>query len=348
MRNKKIIVASFLLFSILLSAVVASSINIDDENSVYQFVFAHNFPPNNYAKLMAFMDQFQIESNLVNGNLINNNVTMAQKHANEANSIFYWELLVEIMKQDKQVGNELKLATGDLRNITSSYLNSTSMPVLEKQQVLERVDQITKKINTNIEKIINNTANLGQSDDPNFLNMVTGFFSKLIGVGGEEGDISSNDGSIYPIRFAELLDSILRNYGDAYDVKFDMTDMTNMTIKNENSNKMDHSTMNMSSDHTPNEGNTDSIINMENYQSALGYANKLLDIFNKELKPLITSKEESSVLSTNLENGIIDLINSIEHRATPIEVMTIVHSQIHPSLVEAFDLQILSTQVLLT
>lgn len=332
----------FLLFFLLLSAVVTSSIGIDDEISVHQFVFAHNFPPNNYAKLMAFMDQFQIESNLVNGNLINNNATMAQKHANEANSIFYWELLVETVKQDKQVGDELKLAIGDLRNITYAYSNSTSMSVLEKQQVLQRVDQITENINTNIEKIIKNTAALEQSENSNFLTMVTGFFSKLIGSGGE-GDDNSNDGSIHPIRFAELLDSILRNYGDAYGVNFDMTDMTNMAINNQNSSKMDHSTMNMSNSHSVNEGNTDSIINMANYQSALGYANKLLDIFNKELKPIITSKDESSILSTNLENEIIHLINLIEHRATPIEIMTIVHSQIHPKLVEAFDLQILST-----
>jgi hypothetical protein len=342
--KKKYIVAFFLLISILLTAVVTSSIGIAGEISVYQFVFAHNFPTNNYAKLMAFMDQFQMESNLVNGNLIDNDTTNAQKHANEANSIFYWELLVEIVKQDKQVGDELKLAIGDLRNITSLYSNSTSMPVLEKQQVLQRVDQITENINTNIEKIIKNTAALEQSQDSNFLNMVTGFFSKLIsGGGGGEGNNNSNDESIQPIRFAELLDSILRNYGDAYGVNFDMTDMANMAINNENSSKMDHSTMNMSNGHALNEGNTDSIINMANYQSALGYANKLLDIFNKELKPILTSKDESPILSTNLENGIIHLINSIEHRATPIEIMTIVHSQIHPNLVEAFDLQILST-----
>ena len=340
--------ASFLLLYILLSAVITSSINIDDKNRVYQNVFAHSFPPNNYAKLMAFMDQFQTESNLVNENLINNDTTMSQKHANEANSIFYWELLVEIVKQDKQVGDELKLAIGDLRNITSSFSNTTSMSVWKKQQVLERTDQITKNINTNIEKIVNNTEALEQSENSNFLNMVTGFFSKLIGGdGGGEGDNnnsnSGNDEAIHPIRFAELLDSILRNYGDAYGVNFDMTDMTNMAMNNENSSKMDHSAMNMSNSHAPNEGNNDSIINMANYQSSLGYANKLLDVFNKELKPILTSKDESSIQSTNLENGIIQLISLIEHRAMPMEIMTIVHSQIHPNLVEAFDLQILST-----
>jgi hypothetical protein len=314
---------------------------MDAKVSTLPFAFAHNFPPNNYAKLIAFMDQFQMESNLVKGNLINNDTTLAQKHANEANSIFYWDLLVEIVKQDKEVGDELKIAIGDLRNLTSSFSNNTYTTVLEKQQALQRVDQITKNINTNIEKIITNTASSKQSEDANFLNMMTGFFSNLIN-GGQDTK-NSNDGSIHPIRFAELLDSVLRNYGDAYAVSFDMTDMTNMAMTNDSSSKMNHSMMNMSNSHVPDEGNIEPIKNMANYQSATGSANKLLDLFDQELKPIITSKNDTSNLSNNLENGIVHLINSIKERAAPMEIMTIVHSQIHPSLVEAFDLQILST-----
>lgn len=314
---------------------------MDFKVATFPIAFAHNFPSNNYAKLIAFMDQFQMESNLVKGNLVNNDTAMAQKHANEANSIFYWDLLVEIVKQDKEVGDELKIAIGELRNLTSSFSNSTDTTALEKQQVLQRVDQITNNINTNIEKIISNTASLKLSEDSNFLNMMTGFFSNLIS-GGQDAK-NSNDGSIHPIRFAELLDSVLRNYGDAYAVNFDMTDMTNMAMTNDNSSKMNHTMMNMSNSHAPDEGNNEPIKNMANYQSATGSANKLLDIFNQELKPMITSKNDTSNLSNNLENGIVHLINSIKERAAPMEIMTIVHSQIHPSLVEAFDLQILST-----
>ncbi|VFJ14301.1 hypothetical protein [Candidatus Nitrosocosmicus franklandus] len=344
MKKKKKTTPSFLFLFVLLSAVViTSNISINVENSVYQIVHAHSFPPNNYARAMAFMDQFQTESNLVKENLINNDTIMAQKHANEANSIFYWELLVEITRQDKQIGDELKLAIEDLRNITSSLSNTTSMLSMEKQQVIQRTDQIIENINTNIEKIIDNTEVLQQSENSDFLSTVTGFFSNLIG-GGGEGENNSNDGSIHPIRFAELLDNVLRNYGDAYGVKFDMTDMTNMAMNdNGNSSMMDHSSMNMSDGHALHEEKTDSIINLVNYQSSLGYANKLLEIFNNELKPILASKGEPSTLSTNLENAIISLINSIEHRDTPIEVMTIAHAQIHPNLAEAFDLQILST-----
>ena len=119
--------------------------------------------------------------------------------------------------------------------------------------------------------------------------------------------------------------------------------MTNMAMNNNNSSTMDHSMMNMSKGYSQVESNNESIINMVNYQSANGSAHKLLDIFNEELKPLISSKNDSSSLGISLENGIAHLIDSIKHRAAPMEIMTIVHSQIHPSLVKAFDLQILAT-----
>ena len=57
--------------------------------------------------LSHLLDQFQTESNLVQSNLLNNNITLAQKHADEAVSIFYWDLLVEIVKQDKKIGDDL-------------------------------------------------------------------------------------------------------------------------------------------------------------------------------------------------------------------------------------------------
>ena len=39
----------------------------------------------------------------------------------KAVSIFYWDLLVEIVKQDKKIGDDLKLAVENLRNLTSSF-----------------------------------------------------------------------------------------------------------------------------------------------------------------------------------------------------------------------------------
>jgi hypothetical protein len=43
---------------------------------------------------------------------------------------------------------------------------------------------------------------------------------------------------------------------------------------------------------------------------------------------------------TNLENGLTQLNDSIAKNASPLDVMMIVHTQIHPNPLEAFGLQL--------
>ena len=353
--NQKDTLSLLLVFGILFSIIIHSNTNISPDSTFFQNAYGHNFPPNNYASFLSSLDQFQTESNLVQSNLVNNNVTLAQKHADEAVSIFYWDLLVEIVKQDKKIGDDLKLAVENLRNLTSSFSNTTSSIQGEKQK-LEQSDQLVASINTNVDKVITLTEAKKQSEDSNFLNQVSMFISNIFSPKKD-----NNNGSIHPMRFADGVDEVLRNYGDAYSVDFDMTDMGNMgnmgnmnkgsmaennnSYNSSNNSNMD---MNMMMDMPPSINNSDtnwntnkSIVNMANYQSAEGMAEKLLDIFNKELKPMIHQNGTSSS-SANLENGIMQLVNSIESKVPPTDIMMIVHTQIHPNLIKAFDLQILS------
>ena len=351
--NRKNTLSILLVLGILFSTIIHSNTNISPDSTFFQNAYGHNFPPNNYASFLSSLDQFQTESNLVQSNLVNNNVTLAQKHADEAVSIFYWDLLVEIVKQDKKIGDDLKLAVENLRNLTSSFSNTTSSIQGEKQK-LEQSDQLVASINTNVDKVITLTEAKKQSEDSNFLNQVSMFISNIFSPKKD-----NNNGSIHPMRFADGVDEVLRNYGDAYSVDFDMTDMGNMGNMNkgsmaENNNSYNSSNnsnmdMNMMMDMPPSINNSDtnwntnkSIVNMANYQSAEGMAEKLLDIFNKELKPII-SQNGTSTYSTNLEGGIKQLVNSIEFKVPPTDIMMIVHTQIHPNLIKAFDLQILSS-----
>ena len=340
---KKIsVLASFFVFCTLFGMALHSNINVNNGVSSIQLVYGHNFPANDYSKFIASLDQFQTESNLVKENLDNNNISLAQKHANEANSVYYWDLLIDVVKQDKNLGDELKSGIGDLRNSTIALSDKENSQVL-KQQTIQQADKLITLINSNVDKIIADAAVLKQSENADPLNQISNFFSNLFG--GANNTKSAND-SIHPIRFADLLDSVLRNYGDAYGVKFDMTDMTNMAkmaAADSNSTSMNHSMADGSSsnmEHEINVTNASPIINMANYQSADVMAKKLLEIFDKELKPLMSS-EDTTNQSAVLENGIRHLISSVENKESPLEIMSIVHSQIHPTLVQAFNLQIM-------
>jgi len=350
--NQKNTLSVLLVLGILFSIIIHSNTSIRPDSTFFQNVYGHNFPPNNYASFIASLDQFQTESNLVQSNLLNNNITLAQKHADEAVSIFYWDLLVEIVKQDKKIGDDLKLAVENLRNLTSSFSNTTSSIQGEKQK-LEQSDQLVASINTNVDKVITLTETKKQAEDSNFLNQVSTFISNIFSPKKD-----NNSGSIHPMRFADGVDEVLRNYGDAYSVEFDMTDMGNMGNMNNgsifensngyNSNNNSNMDMNKIMNMSPPMKDSDTsmntnkpIVNMANYQSAKGMAEKLLDIFNKELKPII-SQNGTSTYGTNLESGIMQLVNSIDSKVSPTDIMMIVHTQIHPNLIKAFDLQILS------
>ncbi len=85
----------------------------------------------------------------------------------------------------------------------------------------------------------------------------------------------------------------------------------------------------MSKNHSP--------INVAEYQSAQALSAKALEVFNNELKPM-TPDNDSTVSISNLENGLIQLNHSVRDKASPMDIMMVVHTQIHPNLLEAFSI----------
>ena len=312
-RSLSLIIILYILFN-------AAHLNNINYDSSVQNVFGHNFAPNSNALFMASLDQFQTESNLVNTNLVNNNLSLAQDHADKAVSIFTWDLLVKITDRDKKIRDDLKIAVENLHNLASSSSDTPSWVQVEKQK-LELSKQLTSSIDTNVDKIIAITETQKKSVDPNYLNQVITSISNIF----SPKEDKSNE-SIQPMRIAELLDSVLRNYGYAYGVDFDMTDMSNMAM--------------MHADNKTSENN--SLINMGDYQSAQGLAAKSLEVFDNYLYHMM-SNYETSDYRNNLESGLIQLNSSIKDKASPMDIMMIVHSQIHPNLIGAFDIKILSS-----
>jgi hypothetical protein len=160
---------------------------------------------------------------------------------------------------------------------------------------------------------------------------------------------------------------VLIHYGNAYRVGFDMTNMSNMVMIGNNSSpgsmvmnnpvpvnnsgisnmKMNMQSMNASSNKmttTQHGGETNtgfSLVNMSDYQSAQALAKKAFEIFNTKLKHTTMSNNNSlTAFVTNLEKGLTQLNDSIAKKASPLDVMMIVHTQIHPNLLEAFNLQL--------
>ena len=90
-----------------------------------------------------------------------------------------------------------------------------------------------------------------------------------------------------------------------------------------------------------NMSNNYTLTNAEEYQNAQALAAKALDIFNNELKPMKPGTD-SAVSISNSENGLIKLNDSIKGKASPMDVMMVVHTQVHPNLLEAFNIPLKS------
>jgi hypothetical protein len=141
---------------------------------------------------------------------------------------------------------------------------------------------------------------------------------------------------------ANIADEILREYGDAYDIDFDLTDMSNMLITNSVSAHGEE----RHSNNLENSDDNDELVlmNIWNYQSAQALSGKAVEVFERNLRPLNQVDNNSSISDiayiTKVENSLMELNNLLNSKKTlPENLMDIVHTQIHPSLQLAYNLE---------
>jgi mannose-6-phosphate isomerase class I len=117
----------------------------------------------------------------------------------------------------------------------------------------------------------------------------------------------------------------------------------NSTASNMNMNMNMH-TMNASSNTMKQYGHERSddysLVNLSDYQSAQALTVKASEIFNNKLKSTNTNNNNVTAFITNLENGLSQLNDLIAKKDSPMDVMMVVHTKIHPNLLGAFSLQL--------
>jgi hypothetical protein len=296
-------------------------ININHNNlQLTQIAFGHNFTPNESVSFLAFVEQLQTESELVQANLANNNISLAQQHANNAAVLLTPNITREIAEQNQRIAKDLTMAINDLQDITSP-----------SQQQGQSIDQLVSNIDAILGEAVTTRIEQEQKDNA----------------------------TIQALAFADLVDGILVNYGNAYAVDFDMTNISNMAIMVGKSSSMAMSNSTADDDNNSNSSNsmnTDSmdmssssmmmnmesnnrnyvLVDMADYQSAQALAAKAQEIFNTELK--VIAPNNSSAFINNLEKGLTQLNDVIRNKSSPMDIMMIVHMQVHPNLLRTFGL----------
>lgn len=300
---------SLLLTLLTVGIIFSNNIFNNNGNQLFtRIAYAHNFTPNESAYFLAFAEQLKVESELVQTNLANNNISLAEEHAEKAATLLTPNITREIAEENRRIADELTSAVTRLQNIST---------LQETQGGQQEV---------NLDAILNEaiTARIEQEQREN--------------------------STIRALALANFVDSILRNYGNAFDVGFDLTNMSNMA----GMMVMSGSSMNMSMSLDMNStsvgqtnmssspmmrNDTDSnysLVSASDYQSAQALAVRAQEIFENELEALVPNIATSSIVQ--LEEGLIKLNQAIKNKALPMEIMMIAHTQIHPSLLRAFNL----------
>lgn len=328
--------------------------NTDDFNNLR--VYGHFFTPNETASFVGIVDQVQAELELVVENLENNNLSLAQSHAIKASSLLTPKIMIEITEDNPRLTDDLRRAVNQLQNMSSS-----------SESQLKSVNQLVNDLNKRLDE--DSIVRIAQLQ-PTSSNILEGALKSLESIfGGNNIDQERDQNTkVQALAFANMIDEVLINYGKAYHVGFDMTNMSNMVMTGNNSspssmvmsspvsgNNSSTSNMNMNMPSMNTASNTMmmteqgggeinmgySLSNISDYQSAQGLASKAFEIFDTKLTHTTPSDNKNvTAFVTNLENGLTHLKDSIAKKGSPLDVMMIVHTQIHPNLLEAFDLQL--------
>ena len=346
LRRGSLLLVLYIMFSISIYS------NIDDFYNAK--VYGHQFTPNETATFVGIVGKMQAELGLVPANLANNNVSLAQNHANKAASLLTPRILVEIAEDNPRLAGDLRNAIIQLQSISSSSESQV-------KSVSQQVNDLNKRLGEDADVRMAQVQPTSSNPLEGAMNVLGNLF------GGSNTEVKDQDTKLDALALANVIDGVLANYGNAYHVGFDMTNMSNMVmIGNNNSsnsvvvnnpiprNDSDTSNMNMNMQSMNTSSNTTtmiehgsemnmgySLVNMSDYQSAQALAAKASEIFNTKLKDTTMSNNKNiTAFITNLEKGLTQLNDSISKKASPLDVMMIVHTQIHPNLLEAFNLQL--------
>lgn len=154
---------------------------------------------------------------------------------------------------------------------------------------------------------------------------------------------------------ANIVDEVLRKYGTAFDIGYDLTNMSNMGgMKMSNMSSGGGSSMNMTTFQTSTNnntlerhsnmsmptmtGNNLEIVSIQDYETSQVLADVVNELFEDDLRPRSSVSETINI--DKLEKNLKQLDQAILNKASPEALMGIVHVQIHPTLQQVYELEL--------
>jgi hypothetical protein len=341
MRSQKISLMSYQMRLLLLLFLLAGSFIFPASRLVY----AHTFSTSESAEFLSLVDQIRAETGLVTMNLENNNATLAQAHTETASSLLDNSTINEIRERNNRIADSLETGLNQLEENVTSLSAAVSQGQQIPQDRIETINETVVSLNDTLAEAV------------------------TVRVESEQ----QNNATTWAMVLATLTNTILSNYGNATGATFDLTDMANlaeMEVGDAHTASEGINNDTMLGNTTASNVTTNTIIVDEAaYQTAQYLANNtVLQVFYDKLKPLtatsasanattgnnidnsatVQQQLDNNTLSTNdnnakvgieeLERSLLQLRDYVNSKASPREVMTVPHLEIHPMLIQLYGL----------
>ena len=353
------------LIVVIIIVLLSANIGIITYNTIDsgQLAYAHNFVPAIAASFITRIDQIRVQTQLVENN-IPLNVSLAEQHAEIASKLFDNNLQNDLYYNAEgnnglaqKISHQIPLALSNLqnavRNLTTASAPGASQPKQPQQQQHSTIPSILikeiKEIVNNINDSLDNAVYV--RIDKYDLTNSTVHALVLADITEKAYNDYSYAYGIKPVMFSGSSSSIMMNMGSGMGMMM-MGSGANASSNTNNNSTIKHQSI------TNNSKNNSTVINATAYQQAQGLAIMAQQIFNNNLKPAysvnnsLLSSANASPGSTNtttttvasdinkIENNLMHLRNAIDTKAPAMDVMKIVHGDIHPALLISYNLQI--------
>jgi hypothetical protein len=277
-------------------------------------VYAHEFSGDESASFLAFVESIKVQLQLVESNLASN-ITLAQEHSIDANEHLDNHTIEEIAENNERLARDLPATLEDLQN---SITNSSAQEIQTKIQNIN--DLLSETVSVRIE-------------------------SEQI-----------NNATVWALVIANLADNIVGDYGGAYGIQIEedheeesgnmtgnnteiMTETTSSEGNTTQEEIIGNNINNMTTNANATAGNQ-TIVSMADYQSAQALATRTQQLFSEQVKQLAPAN--STEFIADVEAELARLKQAIDNKEPFTNVQIILHSEVHPNLGKAYNLQLIS------
>ncbi len=310
--------------------------------------YGHTFSQNENSLFLTKMDQMhsqlQLVQNLLSTNATSggnntNNTKFALIHAIEAAALlkqkdpvnnFTWNQ--EIAERNQRVANDLVRGLNDL----TTFIDQNASPKGNSKVALaNESSSIQDKIN-NLGGLLDEAISARVAKD--IVNNSTNQALVLANIGNE---IFYSYGQALGFPYPKLANMVATMNMSA--MSGNNMNMQGKNMMQENMNNMNMNNMNMNSNKMPAMGNNVNILNESQYQNAQAYVKQAQEMVSKYLKsPASTNKNMTSDVQSHLNKILSQLKTTIDNKGPFNTVMTLVHMQLHPTLISGHGLKLVA------